>query len=83
MGQKSSGNVAGLPVTDGEGAATGYAWLAPRIGYGSNEGFCGSIFEDKTKQGNPIVFKTNGSMGTTIIDTQGLIGIKLDGTEPA
>lgn len=83
MGQKSSGNVAGLPVNDGDGAATGYAWLASRVGYGSNQGTYGSIFEDKTKQGNPLVFKTNGSMGTTIIDAQGVIGIKLDGTEPA
>jgi len=82
MGQKGTGNVSGLPATD-TGAATGYAWLAPRVGYGSNQAVQGSIFEDKTKQGNPLVFKTNGSMGSTIIDLQGVIGIKLDGTEPA
>ena len=82
MGQKSSGNLAGLPVTDGDGAATGYAWLINRIGFGQNQGFNGRVFEDETKQGNPLVFKTNGSMGTTVIDSQGLIGIKLDGTEP-
>lgn len=82
MGQKGTGNVSGLPVTDGDGAATGYAWLMSRVGFGGNQAMVGSIFEDATKQGNPLVFKTNGSMGSAIIDLQGLIGIKLDGTEP-
>ena len=82
MGQKSAGNVAGLPVDDGDGAATGYAWLGARVGYGSNQAMQGSIFVDKAKQGNPLVFKNNGSMGSALIDLQGVIGVKLDATEP-
>lgn len=81
MGQKGNENVVGLPATD-SGAATGYAWIRDRVGFGMNQNIEGDVFTDKTKQGNPIIFKANGSCGATIIDKKGVIGIKMSGTLP-
>lgn len=72
-------NVVGLPVAT-DGALMGYAWKASRVGFGMNQGIETRIFEDKTKEGNPIVFKINGSCGAGIIDKEGVIGIKIDPT---
>ena len=81
MGQKGGDNVVGLPATDNS-AATGYAWVRDRVGFGMNQNIEGDVFIDKTKQGNPIVFKANGSCGAVIIDKKGVIGIKMSGTLP-
>ena len=81
MGQKGTDNAVGLPAT-ASSAATGYAWVRDRVGFGMNQNIEGDVFIDKTKQGNPIVFKANGSCGATIIDKKGVIGIKMSGTLP-
>lgn len=79
MQKKDDDNVVGLPIAD-DGALMGFAWKKSRLGFGMNQGLETRIFEDKTKEGNPIVFKTNGSCGSAIIDKRGVIGIKIDPT---
>ena len=79
MQKKSARNAVGLPVA-ADGALLGFAWKQSRLGFGMNQTLETRIFEDKTKEGNPIVFKTNGSCGAAIIDKQGVIGIKIDAT---
>lgn len=82
MGQKGADNTTGLPATNGSNEAVGYAWVRDRVGFGMNQNIEGDVFIDKTKQGNPIVFKANGSCGATIIDKKGVIGIIMSGTLP-
>ena len=77
MNTKDANNAVGLPVA-GDGALMGFAFKGSRVGFGMNQALETRIFEDKTKQGNPIIFKTNGSCGASIIDTRGVIGIKMD-----
>lgn len=79
MQKKSGNNAVGLPIAD-DGAILGFAWKRSRVGFGMNENLSSRIFQDETKQGNPIIFKSNGSCGSTIIDSEGVIGIKLDPT---
>lgn len=74
---KAGRNVVGLP-TAADTSLMGYAWKSSRVGFAMNQGLESRIFEDKTKEGNPIVFKTNGSCGAGIIDSEGVIGIKID-----
>ena len=77
MNTKDANNAVGLPVA-ADGALMGFAFKGSRVGFGMNQAMETRIFEDKTKQGNPIIFKTNGSCGASIIDTRGVIGIKMD-----
>lgn len=77
MNTKDANNAVGLPVA-ADGALMGFAFKGSRVGFGMNQEMETRIFEDKTKQGNPIIFKTNGSCGASIIDTRGVIGIKMD-----
>lgn len=79
MAKKQANNKVGLPV-NADGSVMGYAWKQSRVGFGMNETLKSNIFQDLTKEGNPIVFKTNGSCGATIIDKSGVIGIKIDAT---
>lgn len=79
MGVKSTTNKVGLPVA-ADTSHMGFAWKGSRVGFGMNEGLEASVFEDKTKQGNPIVFKANGSCGAQIIDLKGVVGIKIKPT---
>ena len=77
MNTKDANNAVGLP-TAADGSLMGFAFKGSRVGFGMNQALETRIFEDKTKQGNPIIFKTNGSCGASIIDTRGVIGIKMD-----
>lgn len=79
MGVKGANNTVGLPVAS-DGAHMGFAWKGSRVGFGMNEGLQTRVYEDTTKQGNPIVFKSNGSCGAQIIDTNGVVGIKVKPT---
>lgn len=79
MQKKSGRNVVGLPIAN-DTSLMGFAWKRSRLGFGMNQGLETRIFEDKTKEGNPIVFKVNGSCGAAIIDPEGVIGIKMDPT---
>lgn len=77
--QKDGKNLVGLPTAD-DGSILGFAWKRSRVGFGMNDTLQSRIFQDPTKEGNPIVFKTNGSSGAAIIDKSGVIGIKIDAT---
>lgn len=79
MAKQGTRNVVGLPVA-ADTSLMGFAWKRSRLGFGMNSGIETRIFEDKTKEGNPIVFKVNGSCGAAIIDPEGVIGIKIDPT---
>lgn len=79
MQKKAGRNAVGLPI-DADTSLMGFAWKKSRLGFGMNQTLETRIFEDKTKEGNPIVFKTNGSCGAAIIDKEGVIGIKIDPT---
>lgn len=79
MQKKSGKNAVGLPIA-ADTSLMGFAWKRSRLGFGMNQGLQTRIFEDKTKEGNPIVFKVNGSCGAAIIDDAGIIGIKMDPT---
>lgn len=79
MQKKAGRNVVGLPIAT-DTSLMGFAWKRSRLGFGMNQTLETRIFEDKTKEGNPIVFKTNGSCGAAIIDKEGVIGIKIDPT---
>lgn len=72
-------NMVGLPIAS-DGALMGYAWKSSRVGFGMNSAMEMRIKEDITKEGNPIIFKVNGSCGAGIIDKEGVIGIKIDPT---
>lgn len=76
---KAGRNVVGLP-TASDTSLMGYAWKSSRVGFAMNQNMTSKVFEDATKEGNPIVFKTNGSCGAGIIDKEGVIGIKIDPT---
>lgn len=82
MQKKHGRNLVGLPIAQ-DGSLMGFAWKRSRLGFGMNQSLETRIFEDKTKEGNPIVFKTNGSCGAAIIDSEGVIGIKIDPTPVA
>ena len=77
MNIKDARNAVGLPVAD-DGALMGFAFKGSRVGFGMNQAMETRIFEATYKQGNPIVFKTNGSCGAAIIDPTAVIGIKID-----
>lgn len=77
MNIKDSKNAVGLPVAE-DGALMGFAFKGSRVGFGMNQAMETRIFEATYKQGNPIVFKTNGSCGASIIDKSAVIGIKMD-----
>lgn len=77
MNIKDAKNAVGLPTAD-DGALMGFAFKGSRVGFGMNQAMETRIFEATLKQGNPIVFKTNGSCGASIIDQSGVIGIKID-----
>lgn len=77
MNIKDAKNAVGLPVAD-DGALMGFAFKGSRVGFGMNQAMETRIFEATLKQGNPIVFKTNGSCGAAIIDQSAVIGIKID-----
>lgn len=79
MQKKTGKNAVGLPIAT-DGSLMGFAWKKSRLGFGMNQNLETRIFEDKTKEGNPIVFKTNGSCGSAIIDKEGVIGVKIDPT---
>lgn len=79
MNIKDAKNAVGLPVAD-DGALMGFAFKGSRVGFGMNQAMETRIFEATLKQGNPIVFKTNGSCGAAIIDQSAVIGIKIDPT---
>ena len=79
MGVKGGKNTVGLPVA-ADTSHMGFAWKRGRVGFGMNMGVETRVFEDTTKQGNPIVFKSNGACGATIIDLDGVIGIKIKPT---
>ena len=79
MGKKTTSNQVGLPVAS-DTSLMGYAWKANRVGFGMNQGLETRISIMDQFEGNPLVFKTNGSCGSCIIDTKGVIGIKLDAT---
>lgn len=79
MQKKMGRNAVGLPIAT-DGSLMGFAWKKSRVGFGMNQTLETRIFEDKTKEGNPIVFKTNGSCGSAIIDKEGVIGVKIDPT---
>lgn len=79
MGTKGGSNVVGLPVA-ADGSHMGFAWKKSRVGFGMNQAVEANVFEDKTKEGNPVIFKANGSCGAQIIDTKGVIGIKVKAT---
>lgn len=79
MGVKGGANTVGLPVA-ADGSHMGFAWKRGRVGFGMNQAMTSRVFEDTSKEGNPIVFKTNGSCGAQIIDLKGVIGIKLKPT---
>lgn len=77
MNIKDGKNAVGLPVAD-DGSLMGFAFKGSRVGFGMNQAMETRIFEATMKQGNPIVFKTNGSCGSAIIDQNAVIGIKID-----
>lgn len=77
MNIKDARNAVGLPVAD-DGSLMGFAFKGSRVGFGMNQAMETRIFEATYKQGNPIVFKTNGSCGAAIIDRTAVIGIKID-----
>lgn len=77
MNTKDAKNAVGLPVA-ADGALMGFAFKGDRVGFGMNQAMETRIFEATLKQGNPIIFKTNGSCGSSIIDQSGVIGIKID-----
>lgn len=78
--QKKHGrNVVGLPIAE-DGSLMGFAWKKSRVGFGSNQAIETRVFEDSTRESNPIIFKSNGSCGAGIIDKEGVIGIKIDPT---
>lgn len=79
MGKQGANSVVGLP-TAADTSLMGFAWKRSRLGFAMNQGLETRIFEDKTKEGNPIIFKVNGSCGSAIIDPNGVIGIKMDPT---
>lgn len=74
---KAGRNIVGLPVAS-DGSLMGYAWKKDRVGFGKNEDMTVNIFQDLKTEGNPIVFKSNGSCGSAIIDKEGVIGIKMN-----
>ena len=80
MGLKGTKNKTGLPVVTTSTAndtVMGFCWKPSLVGFGMNQGITTSIMERKDLQGNPLQFKTNGSCGSKLIDTSGVIGIKL------
>ena len=79
MAKKQANNKVGLPIAE-DGSILGFAWKRSRVGFGMNDTLQSRIFQDLTKEGNPLVFKTNGSSGAAIIDKTGVIGIKIDAT---
>lgn len=66
----------GLPIA-ADGAIMGYAWKQDRVGFAAHDAMKSRVFEDPDKEGNPIVFKVNGSAGAGILDIDGVIGIKI------
>ena len=81
--QKLAGrNAVGLPIAS-DTSLMGFAWKRSRVGFGMNEGLSSRIDQMPQFEGNPIVFKTNGSCGSVIIDQEGVIGIKIDPTPVA
>lgn len=80
MGLKGTKNKTGLPVvttSTSNDTVMGFCWKPSLVGFGMNQGIEASIIERKDLQGNPLQFKANGSCGSKLIDTTGVIGIKL------
>lgn len=79
MQKKAGRNVVGLPIAT-DTSLMGYAWKKNRIGFGMNQTLQTRIDIMPQFEGNPIVFKSNGSCGAAIIDHEGVIGIKIEPT---
>lgn len=74
---KKSKWAVGLPIDADDGALMGYAFKGSRIGFVANRGIETRVFEDKTKEDNPLIFKVNGAAGAGILDIDGVVGVKI------
>lgn len=76
MGQAGDNSVVGLP-TAADGSAMGFAFIGKRVGFGMNSDMEVSIDRLPALEGTPLLFKANSSCGATIIDREGVVGIKI------
>lgn len=74
---KKGKSIVGLPMDSDNEAIMGYAFKGSRIGFASNESLSVRVKENDMMEGNPLIFKANGSCGAGILDDDGVIGIKI------